>query len=152
MFGKSKDPTSNWPDAGQAPTLDFERHAVGPLRLGDSFEDAKAFGRPTRLHGPESGGDQVLEYTTFELEFHDGRLVCARFDLDAGESVDVGDIRLSRSTKPLDAQAWFGEPASDSTSGRDLRWIDFVRNGATLALEFDAKGLICVQLYAEGYA
>ncbi|HUF79810.1 MAG TPA: hypothetical protein VMN03_01645 [Burkholderiales bacterium] len=40
----------------------------------------------------------------------------------------------------------------DSTGGGDLRWIDFARDGATLALEFDAKGLSCVQLYADGYA
>lgn len=147
-----KDPTSKWPAAGLIPTLNLERQGVGPLRLGDSFESAKAFGRPKRLRGPTSAGNQVLEYETFELEFQDGRLVCAKFDLDGRASVNVGDIRLSRSTKPLDAQVWFGEPTSDSSGGRDLRWIDFVRDGATLALEFDGEGLGCVQLYAEGYA
>jgi hypothetical protein len=122
------------------------------MRLGDPFDGAKAFGKPKRMRGPASGGNQVLEYAAFELDFRDGRLACAKFDLDGPESVNIGDIRLSRSTKPLDAQVWFGEPSSDSTGGGDLRWIDFERDGATLALEFDAKGLRCVQLYAEGYA
>jgi len=153
MFGKKEDPTSNWPAAGQPPTLDLERQAVGPLRLGDAFDKAQVFGRPKRFGGSVKGGNQLLEYATFELEFHDDRLVCAKFDIDGAAGVNfVGDIRLSRSTKPLDAQVWFGEPASDSTGGRDLRWIDFERDGATLALEFDSKGLTCVQLYAEGYA
>ena len=152
MFGKDKDPTSGWPAAGQAPTLDLERQAVGPLRLGDSFDGAKTLGRPKRLRGSGNGGKQVLEYASFELEFQAGRLVCAKFDIDGAASVNVGDIRLSRSTKPLDAQVWFGEPSSDSAGGGNLRWIDFVRDGATIALEFDAKGLTCVQLYAEGYA
>jgi hypothetical protein len=139
-------------NAFDTPTLDLDRQAVGPLRLGDSVDGAKTLGPPKRLHGT-GGGNQVLEYESFELEFQDGRLVCAKFDLDGRASVNVvGDIRLSRATKPLDAQVWFGEPTSDSTGGRDLRWIDFVRGGATLALEFDAKGLSCVQLYAEGYA
>ena len=152
MFGKEKDPTSGWPAAGQTPTLDLERQAVGPLRLGDSFDGAKALGRPNRLRGSVAGGNPLLEYASFELEFQGGRLVCAKFDLDGSASVNVGDIRLSRSTKPIDAQVWFGEPSSDTTDGGDLRWIDFERDGATLALEFDAKGLNCVQLYAEGYA
>ena len=153
MFGKDKDPTSDWPAAGQAPVLDLERQAVGPLRLGDSFDGARTFGQPKRLRGPAKGGNQVLEYASFELEFKDGRLVCAKFDIEGRASVNVvGDIRLSRATKPLDAQVWFGEPSSDSTGGGGLRWIDFLRDGATLALEFDAKGLTCVQLYAEGYA
>lgn len=151
MFGKSKDPTTRWPATGEAPTLDLERLTVGPLRLGDSFEGAKAFGRPQRLRG--DGGNQTLEYAGFDLEFKDGRLICAKFDIDERASVNVvGDIRLSRSTKPIDAHVWFGEPSSDSTGGGDLRWVDFEREGATLALEFDAKGLSCVQLYAEGYA
>jgi hypothetical protein len=153
LFGKEKDPTSDWPAAGQAPVLDLERQSVGPLRLGDSFEGAKALGRPKRLGGAVNGGNFLLDYATFELEFQDGRLVCVKFDIDGPASVNVvGDIRLSRATKPLDAQAWFGEPESDSTGGGGLRWIDFLRDGATLALEFDAKGLSCVQLYAEGYA
>jgi len=152
LLGRGKDPTLDWPAAEQAPTLDLERQAVGPLRLGDSFDGAKFIGRPKRLRGPTDGGNQVLEYASFELEFQDGRLVCAKFDVDGPASVNVGDFRLSRSTKPIDAQVWFGEPSSDSTGGGNLRWIDFVRDGATLALEFDAKGLTCVQLYAEGYA
>jgi len=153
LFGKGKDPTSDWPAAGQAPVLDLERQAVGPLRLGDSFDGARTFGRPKRLRGPAKGGNQVLEYASFELDFRDGRLVCAKFDIEGRASVNVvGDIRLSRATKPIDAQVWFGEPSSDSTGGGGLRWIDFLRGGATLALEFDAKGLTCVQLYAEGYA
>lgn len=153
MFGNEKDPASHWPAAGQVPTLDLERQAVGPLRLGDSFDGAKTFGRPQRVCGPAKGGNRTLEYASFELQFKEGRLVCAKFDLDDRASVNVvGDIRLSRATKPLDAQVWFGEPSSDSTGGGDLRWMDFERDGATLALEFDAKGLACVQLYAEGYA
>ncbi len=152
MFGKGRNPASDWPPAGPAPALDLGRKAVGPLRLGDPFESARALGRPVRVRGPASGGDQVLEYAGFELDFRDGRLACAKFDLDGPGSVSVGDIRLSRATKPLDAQVWFGEPSSDSTGAGDLRWIDFERDGATLALEFDAKGLACVQLYAEGYA
>jgi hypothetical protein len=151
VFGKDKDPTTDWPAAGQAPTLDLERQAVGPLRLGDSFDSAKAIGRPKRWSG-SGGGNQMLEYETFELEFQDGRLVCVKFDIDAPVSVNVGDFRLSRATKPLDAQVWFGDPTSDSKGGASLRWLDFERDGATLALEFDAKGLSCVQLYAEGYA
>ena len=152
MFGKGKDPTSDWPVPGQIPALSLERQEVGPMRLGDPFEAAKPLGRPQRRRGRANEGNQVLEYECFEIEFQDGRLVCAKFDLDGDASVRVGDIRLSRSTKPIDAQVWFGEPSSDSTGGGGLRWIDFVRGGATLALEFDAKGLTCVQLYAEGYA
>jgi hypothetical protein len=151
-MGADRDPTSGWPAPGALPTLDFGGRAVGPLRLGDSLDGAKALGRPIRLRGPANGANQVLEYAGFELEFQDGRLVCAKFDLDGPASVNVGDIRLSRSTKPIDAQVWFGEPSSDSTGGGDLRWMDFEREGATLALEFDANGLACVQLYAEGYA
>ena len=152
MFGKDKDPTSSWPAAGEAPALDLDRNAVGPLRLGDSFDGAKALGRPARFRSSVAGGNLLLEYATFELEFHEGRLVCVKFDIDGAASVNVGDFRLSRATKPMDAQVWFGEPSSDSTGGGGLRWIDFARGGATLALEFDAKGLDCVQLYADGYA
>ena len=143
---------SDWPATGLPPTLDLEQQSVGPLRLGDAIDGAKSLGRPKRLHGSANEGNAVLEYPSFELEFHEGGLVCAKFDIDGPASVNVGDIRLSRLTKPLDAQAWFGEPSSDSTGGGGLRWIDFVRDGATLALEFDAKGLTCVQLYSEGYA
>ena len=115
------------------------------------MEGAGAFGKPKRSRG-KPGGNQVFEYLGFELEFHDGCLACVKFDIDDAASVNVGDIRLSRATKPIDVQVWFGEPSSDTTGGGDLRWIDFERNGATLALEFDGKGLSCVQLYAEGYA
>lgn len=152
MFGKGRDPTSDWAPPGQPPSLDLDRQAVGPLRLGDAFEAAKVFGRPGRWRGPSGGGGQLLEYASYELDFRDGRLACAKFDIARGASVTVGDIPLSRATKPLDALVWFGEPSSDSTGGGDLRWIDYVREGATLALEFDGKGLACVQLYAEGYA
>jgi len=147
LFGKAKDPTSDWPAAGPAPALDLEQQAIGPLRLGDAFESARALGRPKRARGG------LLEYESFELEFKDDRLVAVKFDIDERSSVDVaGDIRLSRAVKPLDALTWFGEPASDSTGGGDLRWIDFERAGATLALEFTDGHLSCVQLYAEGYA
>jgi hypothetical protein len=57
-------------------------------------------------------------------------------DLEHGK---VGALRL-------------GEPTSDSTGGGGLRWMDYERAGATLALEFDSGGLSCVQLYADGYA
>ena len=49
------------------------------------------------------------------------------------------------------AQFRLGERTSDS-AGDGLRWLDYERDGATLALEFDDDGLTCVQLYAEGYA
>jgi hypothetical protein len=131
--------------------LDLERQSVGPVRLGDSLEAAGSLGRPQRVRSRSK--NQTLEYAGFELEFHADRLVCIKFDIDPGSSVSVGDdIRLSRAVKPLDAHVWFGEPSSDSTGGAGLRWIDFERDGATLALEFDAEGLRCVQLYAEGYA
>jgi hypothetical protein len=147
LFGKAKDPTADWPAAGQAPTLDLQRHAIGPLCLGDPLENARALGQPKRFR------DGYLQYETFELEFKDGRLVAVKFDIDEGSSVNVaGDIRLSRAVKPLDVQTWFGEPVSDSTGGGNLRWIDFEHDAATLALEFTAERLTCVQLYAEGYA
>ena len=102
---------------------------------------------------PKLFRDGYLQYETFDLEFKDGRLIAVKFDIDEGSSVDVaGDIRLSRAVKPLDVQTWFGEPASDSTGGGNLRWIDFERGGATLALEFTDERLSCVQLYAEDYA
>ena len=119
-----------------APTLDLDRQAIGSLRLGDPVEKAKG-----------------LDYEGFELEFKDGRLLAVKCDIDDGSVVNMpGDIRLTRATKPLDVQVWFGDPASDSTDGGKLRWIDFERNGATLALEFTGGQLSCVQLYAEGYA
>jgi hypothetical protein len=149
MFGKSKDPTADWPPAGAPPTLHLDRAAVGALPLGGSFEQARSFGRPKRHGGGEKA--RLLEYERYELEFTDDRLVCAKFDLDEGDSVNVGDMRLTPTTKPLDIQVWFGEPTSDGSEG-DLRWIDYERGGATLALEFTDGRLTCVQLYAEGYA
>jgi hypothetical protein len=146
------DPTATWPATGAAPTLSLERKAIGPLCLGDSFEKAKPLGRPARVRGSVSDANFVLEYPAFELQFQDGGLICVKFDIDGPASVTVGDIRMSRATRPLDAQVWFGDPTSDSTGGAGMRWIDFERDGATLALEFDAKGLDCVQLYAEGFA
>ena len=148
----SRNAFSDWPATGLPPTLDLEQQSVGPLRLGGGVDGAKSLGQPKRLHGSVNEGNAVLEYSSFELEFHGGGLVCVKFDIDGPASVNVGDICLSRLSKPLDAQAWFGEPSSDSTGGNGFRWIDFVRGGATLALEFDAKGLTCVQLYADGYA
>lgn len=146
------DPTASWPASGAAPALSLERKAIGPLCLGDSFEKAKPLGRPKRVNGSVSDGNFTFDYPAFELQFQDAVLICVKFDIDATASVNVGDIRMSRATKPLDAQVWFGEPTSDSTGGGGMRWIDFERDGATLALEFDAGGLSCVQLYGEGYA
>ena len=133
------------------PPLDLQRQSFGPIRLNAPLDEASVFGPPKRKHA--SAGNEVLEYAAgYQLEFQDGRLVCVRFDIDEGVSAIVaGDIRLSRATKPLDVQVWFGKPASDSSAG-GLRWIDFERDGATLALEFGVMGLTCVQLYAEGYA
>ena len=133
------------------PALDLERQSFGRLRLNATLEEAKELGPPKRKLG--SGAQQVLEYAGgYELEFQEGRLVCVKFDIDDRVSANVvGDIRLSRATQPVDVQVWFGDPTSDSAAG-ERRWIDYEREGATLALEFDAKGLSCVQLYAEGYA
>jgi hypothetical protein len=153
VFGKRDDPTASWPANGAAPTLDLDRQSVGPLVLGDRFEGAEALGRPKRVRGSLDDGNFTLEYPAFDLEFHRGVLVCVKFDIDEGTSAScAGDIRLSLATKPIDAQVWFGEPASDSTGGAGLRWIDFERGGATLALEFTGERLTCVQLYGEGYA
>ena len=132
------------------PALDLERHSIGSFRLGDSLEAAGALGKPRRASG--AGGNRILQYDEFELEFQDDRLVCVKFDVDEGGRVPIGDYHLSRATRPLDVQIWFGEPSSDSTGAGDLRWIDYKRDAATFALEFDSKGLVCVQLYAEGYA
>jgi hypothetical protein len=152
VFGKRDDPTAGWPSTGAAPRLDLDGRSVGPLALGERFDAAEALGRPQRVRGSTRDGNMTFEYRAFSLEFRRGDLVCVKFDLDEGSSVAVGDVRLTRATKPLDAQVWFGDPASDSTGGGGLRWMDFAREGATLALEFDAGGLACVQLYGEGYA
>lgn len=149
LFGKAKDPTADWPPAGAPPTLHLDPPAVGALPLGGALDGARSFGRPERCGGLAAG--RMLEYERFDLEFSDDRLVCVQFDLDEGDSVQVGDYRLADSTKPLDVQVWFGDPSSDSSQG-NLRWIDYERNGATLALEFTGPKLTCVQLYAEGYA
>ena len=114
--------------------LDLDSASVGPLHLGDSIDKARSLGLPEDV-----------------LEFQDGKLVCAKYDIDPGVAVEVGDFRLTSATTPLDAQVWFGDPSSDGSRGA-LRWIDYERGGATLALEFTNGKLTCVQLYAEGYA
>ncbi len=152
MFGKGKDPTADWPAAARPPAVDFEGRAFGPIRLGDPFTAARPLGRPQRVTG-SPGGNQVLEYAEFELEFAAGRLVCVKFDIDAPDTVIVGSSLLSRATTPADARFRFGDPASDSDdAAAHRRWMDWVSDGATLGLEFDADGLTCIQLYAEGYA
>jgi hypothetical protein len=119
--------------------------------LGDALESAQAFGPPKKSSG--KGADRILDFGDFELDYRDGKLACAKVDMvDVKSAVLVGDVRLTHAVKPLDAQVWFGEPTSDSNGPGGLRWMDFEREGATLALEFDADGLACVQLYAEGYA
>jgi len=145
-----KDLTADWPPAAGIPSLDLERHAVGPLRLGDPVEGARALGRPQAAKG-DPGGGMLLDYGTYDLQFRDGRLLCAGFDMEAASQVTVAGFTLSTATTPLDAMAWLGEPTSDSQEG-DLRWIDYERGEATLALEFDGGKLACVQLYAEGFA
>lgn len=153
MFFKREDPTANWPASGAEPTLDLAGASVGPVRLGDPIEAARAFGKPKRLAGSAKDGNATLEYPTFELEFSAGALVCVKFDVDPGSRVPfAGDIVLTPATSPVDAQVWFGAPQSDSRGPDGLRWIDFERDGNTLALQFDEDGLACVQLYAEGYA
>ena len=153
MFGKREDPTAHWPTTGAAPELDLERHTVGPLALGDRFEEAEKLGRPKRVRGSVDAGRFTLEYASFELEFDRSGLVCVKFDIDEGAIAPcTRDIRLSHATRPVDAQVWFGEPTSDSTVPGGRRFIDFEQGGATLALEFTDDALTCVQLYAEGYA
>jgi hypothetical protein len=149
MFGKSKDATADWPPAGAAPILHLDPPAAGAVRIGGPLEQARSLGRPVRASGSAAG--RLLQYESFHLEFSDDRLVCAQFDLDEGDSVTVEDYRLTHTTKPVDVQVWFGDPSSDSSDG-NLRWIDYEREGATLALEFTGGLLTCVQLYAEGYA
>ena len=92
----------------------------------------------------------MLESDGFELEFSEGCLVCAKFDINGCSGVNVGDYRLTRATKPLDAQVWFGDPASTRQAAATCA-DRLERDGATLALEFDANGPSCAQLYAEGY-
>ena len=150
MFGRKRDPTSDWPAACATPRLDPERHALGELRLGDAFDAARALVRPEHLRS-STERRHILEYAAFELEFHDGRLVCIKFDV-ADEPVAVGDVLLGRSMTPDHVRFRLGEATEDSDGPDGLHWLDYDHGGATLALEFDADGLTCVQLYAEGYA
>jgi hypothetical protein len=150
LFGK-EDPTAGWPAATGKPAIDLERGAVGPIRLGDPVEKARELGRPdsAKRLGPSGG---LLEYAEFDLEFDKGQLVCAQFDLDAGQRVSVAGFGLSPASTPLDIKSWLGDPTSDSDDGKRLRWIDFERGDATLALEFTDGRLSCVQLYGKDYA
>ena len=111
--------------------IDLDRLTVGALRLGDP---------PPGARSPDG------------YEFEGGRLVCWSLDMDESAGVRVAGRMFTRATTPQDVRAWLGEPSSDSTGGGGLRWMDYERAGATLALEFDSGGLSCVQLYAEGYA
>jgi len=149
VFSKREDPTAGWPPALAAPPLDLERLAIGPVTLGDPFEKARALGKPTKVSG--KAPKIALDYETFRLEFDERGLICVSFEVDGAMRVAVGEYELTRNTKPMDAQIWFGDPVSDS-EGDGLRWLDFQRGTATFALEFDEEGLDCVQLYAEGYA
>ena len=147
----SKDPTADWPPTAAKPSIDFENHAVGPIRLGDPVEKARALGRPLGSRRWGQGGT-LIEYQEFDLEFDkSGALVCAKFDILDDERVTVAGFALSSRTKPLDVRAWIGDPTSDSEEGK-LRWLDFERGDATLALEYQDGKLGCVQLYAKGYA
>jgi hypothetical protein len=147
---KEKDPVADWPEEGESPTLHLAPPAVGTVRLGDSLQAARALGKPVSCRG-EVGG-YFLDYPRCGLEFKDDRLVCVHFNLAVEDDVTVGRHRLTFETTPVDAQVYFGDPTSDSSSPDGLRWLDFEQEGATLALEFDEDGLTCVQLYAEGYA
>ena len=152
FWKKDKDPTSGWPEVvrGYQPALDLALKSVGPLRLGDPLDDAQKIGRPKELRR-SPGKNQILEYGAFQLEFGDGRLICAAFDVDEGTQISADGAILSRTTTPTDAQFRLGTPTANST-GDGLQWLDYERDGATLALEFDENGLTCVQLYGEGYA
>jgi hypothetical protein len=148
----TQDPTATWPAAGPPPALGLEGGQVGPLKLGDPLEAAKPLGRPGRIT-KMLANTLLLEYDAYDLEFKDARLVCTKFDLDdRGDRVTVAGFALSGATTPLDIKSWFGDPTSDSTGAGNLRWIDYERDGCTLALEFEDGKLRCVQLYAEGYA
>ena len=149
MFFSREDPTADWPPAQAVPPLDLEHCALGTLGLGDPFEKARSLGKPVKVSG--KAPKRTLSYQTFQLEFDDTGLVCVSFNVDEPSRVAVGQFELTRATQPIDAQVWFGDPASD-TAADGLRWLDFQRGTATFALEFDEEGLDCVQLYAEGYA
>ena len=149
MFFSREDPTAGWPAAVAVPPLDLDRLAIGTLRLGHPFENARALGKPKKVLGKLP--KVTLRYDTFELQFDDSGLICVSFEVDGPARVAIGQYELTRKTQPMDAHIWFGEPASDS-EGDGLRWLDFERGTATLALEFDEEGLDCVQLYAEGFA
>lgn len=149
FFGKANDPTADWPLVDAAPAIDLDALAFGPVKLGGPLDAARALGRPHKFWGKP--GQERLDYKTYLLEFIDGGLACVSFDLDEVDEVAVGKYHLTRATQPLDAQVWFGDPASDS-EGDGLRWLDFKRGNATFALEFDASGLTCVQLYTPAFA
>ena len=147
----AKHPSAGWPrGSGPAPSLDLDRATVGPMRLGDPLEAARPFGRPVNVSAGAAG--ETLEYDGFQLEMQDGKLICAAFDLDHRERVVVGTFELTADTTPVDVQVYLGDPSSDTSSNDGLRWIDYERGEATLALEFDEGKLAYVQLYAEGYA
>ena len=148
VFGK-RDPTAGWPAPRGQPVIDRKGRKVGPITLGDPFGEARAVGKPERVTRQLS--HQVFEYAGYDLEFGKEGLVCAKFDIEGAARVEVDGFGLTAATSPLDAIAWFGEPTSDSAE-HGLRWLDYERDGATLALEFDGGKLRCVQYYGEGYA
>ncbi len=147
------DPTAAWPPAkGKAPAIDLENLGVGPLRLGDPFEKARAFGRPVRFaQRAEGQGKQLLDYDGFDLEFDGGEFVCLQVDLYDGGEVSAAGLTLRGATTPADVRAWLGAPTSESTR-EDIVNLSYERNGASLDLEFDDEGLACVQYYRDGWA
>jgi hypothetical protein len=150
LFGRA-DPTADWPPfAGAVPKFDLERLALGPVRLGDPFEAARALGKPQAFDGDLAKGKAFLEYGLFDLDFRDGKLMCVGFDVLAAEA-PVGGLRLSGSTTPETVRGWFGEPKTDGVDG-GFRWIEYQRGGATLEFEFGSDGRLgYVQVYLDGY-
>ncbi|HYC36617.1 MAG TPA: hypothetical protein VEC19_09365 [Usitatibacter sp.] len=146
---RRQDPTAGWPPASTRPALEVASKRVGPLVLGDALERASAVGKPLRIDRRASS--RVLEYEGYSLDFGDTGLMCASFAIEGKRSVRVDSHDFTAATTPLDAMAWLGDPTSDSGDG-GLRWLDYERDGATLALEFDDGKLTCVQLYSEAYA
>ena len=63
---------------------------------------------------------------------------------------------ISLGQKPVTAQSYknsiIGGLWNKEAQRRFAKLLDGAGGSATFALEFDAKGLTCVQLYAEGYA
>ena len=149
LFGSKPDPTASWAAPAAKPGIDLTGK-VGAMRLGDALEKARSIGRPARFE-PGEGTDADLEYDGYHLEFIDGRLACAAFDVEGGGSVSVGEFDLTAATSPLDVQVWLGDPTSDSSEEK-LRWIDYERDGITLALEFENEKLAYVQLYNQHFA